>query len=116
MFIRMPMFLDGLSSDTKAKLINNKQLVDKLSELPNSSLLSLVVNHWDILTSFPKDTVKIPLVSRRFILLYHNIHHLQDYPARALVAKLMMDREFLRQIPVTVHAKLAESNFRLGNY
>ena len=59
MFIRMPSFFDGLSSDTKAKLINNKQLVDKLSELPKSSLLSLVVNHWDILTSFPKDTVTI---------------------------------------------------------
>ena len=55
----MPSFFDGLSSDTKAKLINNKQLVDKLSELPKSSLLSLVVNHWDILTSFPKDTVRI---------------------------------------------------------
>ena len=59
MFIRMPSFFDGLSSDTKAKLINNKELVDKLSELPKSSLLSLVVNHWDILTSFPKDTVRI---------------------------------------------------------
>ena len=59
MFIRMPSFFDNLSSDTKAKLINNKQLVDKLSEMPKSTLLSLVVNHWDILTSFPKDTVTI---------------------------------------------------------
>ena len=76
MFTRMPMFIDGLSSDTKAKLFNNKQLVDKLSELPNSSLLSLVVNNWDILTTLPKDMVRIPLVSRRFVFSNKNIHHL----------------------------------------
>ena len=58
MFAKMPMFIDGLSSDTKLRLINNKRLVEKLSLLPKSSLLSVVVNNWDILTTLPKDTVR----------------------------------------------------------
>ena len=57
MFAKMPMFIDGLSSDTKLKLINNKRIVEKLSLLPKSSLLSVVVNNWDFLTTLPKNMV-----------------------------------------------------------
>ena len=57
MFAQMPMFIDGLSADTKSKLIHSKQLVEKLSHLPTSSFLSVVVNNWDFLTTLPKNMV-----------------------------------------------------------
>ena len=75
MFAKMPMFIDGLSSDTKLKLINNKRIVEKLSLLPKSSLLSVVVNNWDFLTTLPKNKVTdMSLISRLWIPININIH------------------------------------------
>ena len=75
MFAKMPMFIDGLSSDTKLKLINNKRIVEKLSLLPKSSLLSVVVNNWDFLTTLPKNKVTdMSLISRLWIPKNINIH------------------------------------------
>ena len=75
MFAKMPMFIDGLSSDTKLKLINNTRIVEKLSLLPKSSLLSVVVNNWDFLTTLPKNKVTdMSLISRLWIPININIH------------------------------------------
>ena len=75
MFVKMPMFIDGLSSDTKSKLINNKQIVEKLSLLPKSSLISVVVNNYDFLATLPKNKVtNISLISRLWIPIKIYIH------------------------------------------
>ena len=59
MFIKMPLYIDGLSDTTKSKLIHSKMLAEKLSLLPKSTLVSIVVKNTDILKTLPKNKVKL---------------------------------------------------------
>ena len=59
MFIKMPMYIDGLSDTTKSKLIHSEEMAKKLFRLPKSTLVSIVVKNTDILKNLPKNKVKL---------------------------------------------------------
>ena len=90
-FIVQPDFVKRLSHETLEFLVQSPAMGEKLAALPRSTIAMIVSFHPVILTLLPKD---------------------RRYPARALVEELMMDRVFLRRVPIEIHAWLGESNFR----
>lgn len=90
-FIVQPDFVKRLSHGTLEYLIHSPSMGERLAALPRSTIAMIVSFHPVILTLLPRD---------------------RRYPARALVEELMMDRDFLRRIPIEIHAWLGESEFR----
>jgi hypothetical protein len=89
-FMQMPKFVRSLTVRTIMHLINSVRFAKRVRTLPKHSVATFV-------SSYPEMLAMLPV---------------HDYPARGYVQELVNDRGFLALIPVNVHARLAESNFR----
>lgn len=114
-FIRRKSFIRGLKNETLISLYMSDELTAKLLRLPHEAIGT---ERFCILFVFNK------IACHASIIFFHSLAEFVthspeslsmlplNYPSKALISKLLIDRDFLRLIPVEIHAQLAESNFR----